>query len=199
MPPVSVPMIGLVKDGRILVPLSQPVTQQTFTCLNPWHEKGANPVDIEVWSTGLKTWCPVSSNCISLDVKHTELPVLRLPRGRLCTGPPNRNTLNSMSHSAHSMALGRMPVAPMCSMKAQMYDLKYIWPKEFEHSRTHCNTLWKVDGDAISPYPNLRCIDDMWEMDGTGNELAMGLVSPPWKMQQMILDSTGDDSGEESD
>lgn len=170
-------MIGAVMYDSIVIPLSQPITQQMFTCFNPWHPDGGHPLDIEVWSTCAKTWCPVPSLSISLHLEYNELPILRLPSGREPFGPRKQHQIIRL-HPADNVALGRTWVTPMCSMKHQMYELQYIWPEYFRCPRSHYQSVWKVDrsslDNAIQPYKEYAEV--VVYKDGEDNEKALGIL-----------------------
>lgn len=186
--PVSVPMIGAVKDGRIVIPLSQPITQQMFTCFNPWHPDSVEPFHVEVWSTHTKAWCPATSPspCIFLPLDHIELPVLRFPWACLPHGP-QRERVIIRPHPADKVARGRMQLTPMCSMKAQMYDLGYIWPEHFTYPRARYDMVWKVDasehessGNAIKPYKEYE--EEVVYMEGRENAEVLGISRVVWSI-----------------
>lgn len=168
-------MIGAVRDGRIHIALSQPITQQTFNCLNPWHPDGADTVRIDVWSSRAQTWHPVAYNSLSLRLEHSELPVLCLPSGHR-VGPPPPRVIERFPRAADMISCGSGPTSPMCSMKAQMYDLPYIWPDHFRYPRAHYHAVWAIDRDqpyAIRPYKVWA--EDVITKYGHGNKGALGI------------------------
>lgn len=168
-------MIGAVRDGGIYIPLSQPISQQAFTCLNPWHPDSADPVQIDLWSSREQTWFPVPYGSLYLPLEHYALPLVRLPGGRT-VGPPKPPLISRRPHDNDMITCGFAPTSPMCSMKAQMYDIPYIWPEHFRYPRSHYSTLWDIDRiqpNAIKPY-QLYPDEIVW-MDGHGNNRALGI------------------------
>ncbi|EPS92725.1 hypothetical protein FOMPIDRAFT_1020909, partial [Fomitopsis schrenkii] len=97
-------------------------------------------------------------------------------------------------HPADKVARGRMQLTPMCSMKAQMYDLGYIWPEHFTYPRARYDMVWKVDvsehessGNAIKPYKEYE--EEVVYMEGRENAEVLGISRVVWSI---LVDSDSD-------
>ena len=133
-------MIGVVQNTEVYIPISQPITQQILPWINPWYEGNAISSQIQAWSVVGGKWLDLADpSALRVALPLTEIPVLRLRSMRECRPHPD------------DIARGRAVLPPMCSMKAQMYDLPYIWPQGLRIPRSKHDGVWRVSHNQSTP------------------------------------------------
>ncbi|EPS99834.1 hypothetical protein FOMPIDRAFT_1050179 [Fomitopsis schrenkii] len=84
-PPLSMPMMGWVKNSQIHVPISQAITQEMFSDFNPWyvplpmlHITPWKPRAVEVWSSASGQWEePRTPGMLCILLPFNKVPLLR--------------------------------------------------------------------------------------------------------------------------
>lgn len=165
------PLLGrVIDDYMVYIPISQPMTQEMFPDLNPWApppESGRR--NMETWDSQSETWVPLpASGGLSIFLPFTEVPLVRF------------STMNTVL--PHPREASKGGVTSMPSMKAQLYDVPFIWPQKLALCRHRLNSSWCLtmagpvlaiesrwlDRDGPSP-------GHVFFEDGSENDVALGL------------------------
>lgn len=169
--------MGWVRNGTVYAPISQPITQEMFKNVNPWYVAPViapfpgyrpQPEVVEVWSSFYKTWTlPAELGILQIPLPFTEVPILRF------------SSVQQFCPSPEDASKGYM-LEPLSSMKAQIYDLPYIWPQCLTFPRSRLDAAWRLF--LSGPEPVIKSWgfrlpgpgEDVRE-DGSQNHLALAL------------------------
>ena len=152
-------MMGWVKNGQIHVPISQAITQEMFSDFNPWYVPPPmpritpwKPRAVEVWSSAGGQWEePRTPGMLCILLPFNKVPLLRFK----AVHPYRWQRLPEQASRGYLL-----PGLP--SMKAQLYDVPYVWPEKLTFSTFTFRSVWK-----LSPGQPAASIKS-WGADGPG-------------------------------
>ena len=164
------PLLAWVFNEAVaFLPISQPFTQEMFPDLNPWAPVPASGWrKLQTWNSRRGKWEPLpESGVLPIPLPLTEVPLVRFSGATWIKLHPSEACKGGM--------VGAMP-----SIKAQIYDVPFIWPQRLPLNRYRLNASWCVTFAGRVPAIESRWVDvpgpgETVREDGSENDVALGL------------------------